>query len=54
MGALCSLSPQRQPENGKYRFQAAFCLSFARAGVSPLTTSRDKPLHPTQHQPFLA
>ena len=37
-------------------FQAAFYHppSFARAGVSPPTTSRGTPLHPAQHQPSLA
>ncbi|WP_325198403.1 hypothetical protein [Kingella oralis] len=29
-------------------------FNIARAGVSPPTTSRGKPLHPAQHQPIMA
>ena len=33
-------------------FQAAYRSFFARAGVSPPTTSRGKPLHPMRTQPY--
>ena len=40
----------RQPENAIHRFRLPFSMVhlFARASVSPLTTSRGKPLHPTR------
>ncbi|MBK0396473.1 hypothetical protein [Kingella bonacorsii] len=38
----------------RLRFSGCHCPSFARAGVSPPTTSRGKPLHPAQSPPFLA
>nr|WP_314228071.1 hypothetical protein [uncultured Kingella sp.] len=53
IAAKGSLKTSEAQTNGSTRFQAAFqhSLSFARAGVSPPTTSRGKPLHPAR-KPF--